>query len=79
MRYDELRKGTKELKGLGCKEGNTSDVIREMVEKGIEKGRVSVKVEVARMMLGRGFDINEISECLGLSVDDVKAYVNVGC
>ena len=75
MRCDELRKRTKELEGLGCKEGNTSDVIRKMVE----KGRASVKVEVARMMLGRGFDINEISECPGLSVDDVKAYVNAGC
>ncbi len=74
-----LEKGRKSLKIWVAKEGNTSDVIREMVEKGIGKGRASAKVEVARMMLGRGFDINEISECLGLSVDDVKAYVNAGC
>ena len=89
MHYEELKKRTRELKEPG-EVNKMSDVIRELIEKGIEqereeciaqgmekgmeKGMKSAQVKNVRTMLGRGFDMKEISECLSLSIEDVKAY-----
>ena len=94
MYYDELRKRTKELKEFKKGGENMSDVIRELVEKGIEQGREegieqgieqgiergvrSTLFKNVRTMLGRGFDMKEISECLSLSIEDVEAYAKAG-
>ena len=80
MHYEELRKRTKELKE--SKEvGKMSDVIRELVEKGIEqgieqgmeKGMEAAKADAACRMIGKGLDIEMISECLDLPVDYVRS------
>lgn len=74
MNYEELRTRTKELKESkeGCE--RMSDVIREMVEKGMEKGMKTAKADAAGKMIDKGFDLEVISECFDLSVDEVKAF-----
>ena len=82
MHYEELMNRTRELKESKKGGENMSDVIREMVEKDIEQGMEKGRQEATdmiqgnnvRTMLGKGFGVKEISECLSLSVEDVEAY-----
>ena len=94
MHYDELRNRTRELKESDKGGDNMSDVIRELIEKGREQGRVegreegreqgreegmqSAQVKIVRTMLGKGLEIEKISEYLSLPVEDVKAYAKAG-
>ena len=74
MNFEELRTRTKGLKESkeGCE--RMSDVIREMVEKSMERGMKTAKANAAGKMIDKGFDLEVISECLDLSVDEVKAF-----
>ena len=94
MHYYELRNRTRELKESDKGGDNMSDVIRELIEKGREQGRVegreegreqgreegmqSAQVKIVRTMLGKGLEIEKISEYLSLPVEDVKAYAKAG-
>lgn len=40
---------------------------------GLAEGRVEGRAEVARMMLDKGIQVSLISECTGLSADEIKA------
>ncbi len=90
MHYDELRNRTRELKESDKGGDSMSDVIRELIERGreqgreegieqgVEKGMRSAQVRNVRTMLGKGLGIEEISEYLSLSVEDVEAYAKSG-
>ena len=45
---------------------------REGFKKGIEKGSLSKSKEIAKSFLQKGIDINVISECTGLSIEEIN-------
>ena len=52
---------------IGRKEGRD-----EGIKVGIEKGEKNKSIEIARNMLKRGYNITEISELSGLSIEEIK-------
>ena len=44
----------------------------EGIKVGIEKGAKNEKIKLARNMLKKGYNITEISELSGLSIDEIK-------
>ena len=46
--------------------------LAEGLEKGKEEGEHHAKIETAKNMLSKGLDINLVSQCTGLSVEDIK-------
>lgn len=45
------------------------------IEEGMEKGRLAGALENARKMVAKGLAIELVSECTGLSLDEVKALI----
>ena len=43
------------------------------VQKGIEKGMEANRLETAKKMLGKKLDLQLISECTGLSLEQIQA------
>ncbi|WP_439328088.1 hypothetical protein [Lonepinella sp. BR2357] len=49
---------------------------KEGIAQGLQQGRLNTLKENARNMLNRGFDVQLISEILGLPVDEIKKLIN---
>ncbi|WP_439242845.1 hypothetical protein [Lonepinella sp. BR2474] len=62
-----------EMRGIrqGLQQG-----LEQGIQQGIEQGRSNTLKENARNMLNRGFDVQLISEVLGLPVDEIKKLMN---
>lgn len=45
-------------------------------EEGIEKGQFQKAVEIAQKLLRKGFELEEVAQDNGLSIDEVKELVN---
>ena len=63
--------GKAEGKALGMAEGRTEGIAEGRVE-----GRTEEKIEIARKMLEKGSDVSFISECTGLSIDEINNIEN---
>ena len=65
-----IKKGWNEGKEEGIKEG---------IEKGIEKGKIEgaleSKIDIAKNMLDKNFEINLISQITGLSIEEIKGIL----
>jgi len=82
LAYDELDKFRWNEKDLVAYEERIMDLRKEEAileyrldlaeEKGIEKGKIEGKIEVAKAMLANNVDINIIVECTGLSISEIK-------
>ncbi len=46
--------------------------IKDGIKIGIEKGTLSTKCTIAKSMLKKGIDINTISECTGLTEEEIN-------
>ena len=46
--------------------------IEQGLEQGIEQGRKQEKIKMARQMLEKNYDIKEISDIIGLSIEEIK-------
>ena len=46
--------------------------LKEAKEKGIEKGIEQEKIDIAKNMLSKNIDISVISECTGLSKEEIE-------
>ena len=68
-----IERGREQGRKEGREEGRD-----EGIEQGVEKGMRSAQVRNVRTMLGKGLGIEEISEYLSLSVEDVEAYAKSG-
>ena len=66
-RKEGIKKGKKEGIEQGIKQG-----IEQGIEKGIEKGSKEVSVKIAKNMLKRGININEISEITNLTIEEIN-------
>ena len=53
-------------------QANKELYIREGIEQGIEQGLLSAKQEIAKSLLQKDVSINIISECTGLSIDELN-------
>lgn len=56
---------------LARKEG-IQEGIQEGMQKGMQKGVLEGKKDVAKQLLIRGYEINEVVECTGISLEEVK-------
>ncbi len=50
--------------------------IKKGIEKGIEKGKKEGKIAVAKKLLEKGMDIDEIAEITELSKEEIKKLLN---
>ncbi|WP_439242839.1 Rpn family recombination-promoting nuclease/putative transposase [Lonepinella sp. BR2474] len=66
-----IRQGLQQGLEQGLEQG-----IQQGIQQGIEQGRLNTLKENARNMLNRGFNVQLISEVLGLSVDEIKSLMN---
>ena len=62
-----LREGLREGRKEGIKQG-----IKEGKKEGREDGIKESKLSIAKQMLNKNLDINIISECTGISVEELK-------
>ncbi|MGD1871936.1 MAG: Rpn family recombination-promoting nuclease/putative transposase [Mastigocoleus sp.] len=60
----------KEAKAEGREQGR-----KEGKEEGREEGREELKIELIPMMLARGINVEEVADLLGLTVEQVRAYI----
>ena len=49
-----------------------SQGMEQGIEQGVEQGKEKKQIEIARSMLKKGFDVHVISECTGLSLEEIK-------
>ena len=59
-------------KELALKEEAKKDGIKIGIEQGIEQGSLSEKHKIAKSLLENGADIELISKCTGLSLEEIK-------
>ena len=62
-----LEKGMKKGIQQGMKQG-----IQQGLKQGIEQGQIKAKKEMAKLMLEKGLDISLISDCTGLSFQEIE-------
>ena len=74
---DKLMKKIDQLEGKGQKIMTILEE-RELrgIEKGIEKGKLEEKKEVARNLLGLGVEIDKIIKATGLTEEDIKKLLS---
>ena len=63
IRNSAIKEGKAEGKAIGLAEGRAE---------GRLEGKTEEKQEIAKKMKSKGFDINEISEITGLSVEEIE-------
>ncbi|MCR4764331.1 MAG: hypothetical protein K5696_12465 [Lachnospiraceae bacterium] len=49
------------------------DAFNSGVKQGTEQGRMNERVQIARNLLRKGDDVETVSECTGLSPEEVRA------
>lgn len=65
------KKARKEAWEKGWNEG-LEEGLAEGLEKGLEKGQYQTKLTTAAKMKKKGYDLEEISECTGLSIEEIE-------
>jgi flagellar biosynthesis/type III secretory pathway protein FliH len=66
-----VEKGLKEGVEKGLKEG-VEKGLKEGVEKGLKEGEKRKAIDTAKKMLAKNSDLNFISECTGLTPQEIK-------
>jgi predicted transposase/invertase (TIGR01784 family) len=46
------------------------------IEQGLEQGEYKAKIEIARSMLSKGFNLNQVTELTGLKEDEIKSSMD---
>ena len=74
-----LEKGMKKGREIGLKQGIQQGMeqgieqgIEQGLKQGIEQGQIKAKKEMAKLMLEKGLDISLISDCTGLSFQEIE-------
>ena len=65
--FDAERRGYKEGVAEGIAQG-----ISQGLQQGISQGSQQAKIETAKILLLKNISVDIISECTGLSVDEIK-------
>ena len=66
-----MKKGMKKGIQQGMKQG-IQQGIQQGLKQGIEQGQIKAKKETAKLMLEKGLDISLISDCTGLSFQEIE-------
>ena len=64
---EHYKKGLREGKEEGLREG-----LKEGKEEGLREGENKKAIEMAKKMLTKGFEIVDIVECSGLSIEEIE-------
>ena len=67
---EEVYKGVKDMSSLG--EAVFQEGMEKGIEKGIEEGEKKKQLEIAKSMLMKNLPIEIISDCTGLSREEIK-------
>ena len=65
---------TAQARDDGKKEGR-QEGLAEGLEKGKEEGEHNAKIATARNMLSKGLDIELVSQCTGLTIEEIKVLL----
>ena len=61
-------------KAIGLAEGLAEGEKKGRAE-GLAEGEHNAKIETARKMLSKGFSLDDVSDCSGLSIEDIKKLI----
>ena len=56
-------------------EKGKAEGLAEGLEKGKEEGEYNAKIATARNMLSKGLDVEIVSQCTGLPVEEIKTLI----
>ena len=78
--YDRISEYTKAEKAEGEAKGEAKGLVKGKAEglaEGLAKGKIEEKIETAKKMSTKGFPLEDIADCTGLSIEKIKEITDL--